>query len=96
MIAFEDSDKFSCLPAKGPKGPHMPVWATLSWMSQFHLRVEGGAHFIRGGQTNPYTGSLLDDCSPAFKESMYEMFHPVHFIPGHTPLDEEIIRLDGS
>ena len=47
MIAFEDSDKFSGLPAKGPKGPHMPVFLRypISWVSQFYSWVEGGAHF---------------------------------------------------
>ena len=36
----------------------------------------GWAHgsALQGGQTNPYIGSLLDDCSPAFKEPVYGLF----------------------
>ena len=32
--------------------------------------------FYGGGRTNPYVGSLLDDCNPASKEPMYGLFRP--------------------
>ena len=44
-------------------------WTSISYFSKLNQFISGG------GQTNPYTGSLLDDCNPASKEPMYMLFH---------------------
>ena len=38
----------------------------------------GCFHSIKGGHTNQYIGSMLDECSTAFKKPMFGLLCPNH------------------